>query len=69
MLLSGSLVAKVMSDSYDPMDYSQSVSSVHKEQCPSPRNLPDPDIEPGSLELQADSLWTEPPEKFKLTPE
>ena len=30
---------------------------------PSPGDLPDPDIEPGSPELQADSLTSEPPEK------
>lgn len=52
---------EVVSDSYDPMDYGQSVSSVHGKQCPSQKSS-DPDIEPGSLELQADSLWTEPPE-------
>ena len=28
---------------------------------PSPGNLPDPGIEPGSLALQADSLPSEPP--------
>ena len=30
---------------------------------PSPGNLPDPGIEPGSPEMQADSLWSEPPGK------
>ena len=30
---------------------------------PSPGDLPDPGIEPGSLALQADSLLTEPPGK------
>ena len=30
---------------------------------PSPRDLPDPGIEPGSPALQADSLPYEPPEK------
>ena len=30
---------------------------------PSPENLPDPGIEPGSLELQAHSLPSEPPGK------
>ena len=30
---------------------------------PSPGDLPNPEIKPGSLELQADSLPTEPPEK------
>ena len=31
---------------------------------PSPGDLPDPGIKPGSLELQADSLPTEPPGKL-----
>ena len=31
--------------------------------CPSPGDLPDPVIEPGSPALQADSLPTEPPGK------
>ena len=31
--------------------------------CPSPRDLPDPGIEPGSPALQTDSLLTEPPQK------
>ena len=30
--------------------------------CPSPGDLPDPEIEPGSLASQADSLPSEPPE-------
>ena len=30
---------------------------------PSPTNLSDPEIEPGSPALQADSLLSEPPEK------
>ena len=28
---------------------------------PSPEDLPDPGIEPGSPALQADALWSEPP--------
>ena len=32
---------------------------------PSPRDLPNPGIEPGSPELQADALPFEPPEKKK----
>ena len=32
---------------------------------PSPRDLPDPEIEPGSPELQADSLLSEPPLLWK----
>ena len=31
---------------------------------PSPGDLPDPGIEPGSSALQADSLLSEPPGKF-----
>ena len=33
---------------------------------PSPGDLPDPGIEPGSLALQADSLPSEPPGKPEL---
>ena len=32
--------------------------------CPSPRDLPDPGIEPGFPALQADSLLAEAPGKF-----
>ena len=32
---------------------------------PSPQDLPDPGIEPGSPELQEDSLLSEPPGKHK----
>ena len=35
--------------------------------CPSPRDLPNPAIEPWSPALQADSLPSEPPEKPKKT--
>ena len=31
--------------------------------CPSPGDLPDARIEPGSLALHADSVLSEPPEK------
>ena len=57
----------------DPMDRSLSGSSVHGilqarilewvAPFPSPRYLPDPEIEPGSPALQADSLPSEPPGK------
>ena len=56
----------------DPMDCSPPGSSVYgfsNQQYwsglsfPSPEDLPDPGIEPGSLELQADSLPSEPPGK------
>jgi len=33
--------------------------------CPSPGDLPNPGIEPGSPELQAGSLLSEPPGKSK----
>ena len=35
--------------------------------CPPPRDLPNPGIEPRSLELQEDSLLSEPPGKPKNT--
>ena len=37
--------------------------------CPSPRDLPDPGIKPGSPTLQADSLPSEPPGKPKYANE
>ena len=37
--------------------------------CPSPRDLPDPGIKPGSPTLQADSLPSEPPGKPKYDDE
>ena len=33
---------------------------------PSPEDLPDPEIEPGSPALQADALPSEPPENIKI---
>ena len=36
---------------------------------PSPGDLPDPGIEPGSLALQTDSLLSEPPGKVPVTRE
>ena len=56
----------------DPMDYSPPGSSVYEIlrqeyqsgfPFPSPGDLPDPGIEPGSPALQADSLPSEPPGK------
>ena len=56
----------------NPMDCSLSGSSVHgifQQECwsglpfPSPGDLPDPGIEPGSPALQADALPSEPPGK------
>ena len=56
----------------DPMDCSLPGSSVHvifrQEYCsglpfPSPGDLPNPGIEPGSPTLQADALPSEPPGK------
>ena len=61
-----------MSDSCDPMNCSLPGSSVHDIlqarywnglPFPSPGDLPDPGIEPGSPALQADSLPSEPPGK------
>ena len=61
----------VMSDSYDPMDY-----TVHGilqaefwsgEPFPSPGDLPNPEIEPRSPALQVDSLLAEPWGKPKNT--
>ena len=55
----------------DPMDYSLPGSSVHgilRQEYwsglpfPSPGDLPNPGIEPGSPVLQADSLPSDPPE-------
>ena len=55
----------------DPMDCSPPGSSVHRISkarilgqvaIPSPRDLPDPGIKPGSPGLQADSVPFEPPE-------
>ena len=34
--------------------------------CPPPGDLPDPGIEPEYPVLQADSLLSEPPEKFNI---
>ena len=54
----------------DPVDYSPPGSSVRGilqarilewEACPSPGNLPDPGIEPGSPAPQADALPSEQP--------
>ena len=56
----------------DPMDFSPPGSSVHgisRQEYwsglpfPSPVDLPNPGIKPGSPELQADSLPSEPPGK------
>ena len=61
-----------LSDSWDPMDCSLHVSSVHGFPSqgywsglpfPSPGNLPRPGMEPRSPALEADSLLTEPPGK------
>ena len=67
------LVAQLFPILYDPMDCSPPGSSIHgilqvrilewnSNPLPSPRDLPDPGIEPGSLALQADTLPFEPPE-------
>ena len=55
----------------DPMDCSPPGSSIHEFSrqenwsglpFPSPGDLPDPGIEPGSPTLRADTLLSEPPE-------
>ena len=59
----------------DPMDCSPPGSSVHGDSpakntevgCPPPGDLPNPEIEPRSPRLWADSLPSEPPEKPKNT--
>ena len=64
-----------MSDSYDPMDSSLPGSSVRgilearilEFPFPSPGDLLNPEIKPGSPALQADSLPTEPQGKPKNT--
>ena len=62
----------VVSDSLQPMDCSPPGPSLHGTLLariqdgfpfPSPRDLPYPEIEPGSPELQADSLSSEPPQR------
>ena len=62
----------VVSDSCNPMDCSPPGSSVHGilqarilewVAFPSPGDLPDPGIEPGSPALQSVSLASEPPGK------
>ena len=61
----------------DPMDCSLSGFSIHRfsrQECwsglpfPSPGDLPNPGIEPGSPTLQADALPSEPPGKSVLWP-
>ena len=61
----------------DPIDCGLSGSSVHgffQQECwsglpfPSPGDLPDPGIEPGSPSLQADALPSEPPGEGRKPP-
>ena len=74
------LVAQVCPTLRDPMDSSTPGSSVHGilqvrvpewVAIPSPEDLSDPEIEPGSPTLQADSLPSESPGKTlrRLSPE
>ena len=72
MTLCACLVAKSCPTLCDPIDYSQSGSSVHGIfqarnwsglPFPSPGDLPNPGIEPRSPALQADALPSEPPGK------
>ena len=71
------LVAQSCPSLCDPMDCSPSGSSVHgispgKREywsglpLPSPADLPNPGIEPGSPALQADALPSEPPGKILI---
>ena len=64
------LVAQLCPTLYNPMDCSLPDSSVHgllqarileREPFPSPGDLPNPGVEPGSPVLWADSLLSEPP--------
>ena len=68
------LVTQLCLSLWDPMDYSPSGSSGYGIlqarilkwiAIPSPGDLPNPRIEPGSPALQADSLPSEPPGKPK----
>ena len=70
--MGGGLVAKSRQTLCDPLDYSPPGSSVQRNfqaripnglPFPSPGDLPDPGIKPGSPALQADSLPTELQEK------
>ena len=65
------LVTQLCPTLYSPMDCSPPGSTVHgilqarileEVAIPSPRDLPDPGIKPGSPALQADSVPFEPPE-------
>ena len=57
----------------NPMDHNPLGSSIHGIlqaywsglPCPSPGDLPDPGVEPGSPALQADALSSEPPGKLR----
>ena len=66
------LIVQLFATLCDPMNCSLPGSSVHKIlharilewiAFPTPDDLPDPGIEPGSPALQADSLPSEPPGK------
>ena len=67
------LVAQLCLTLCYPVDYSLTGSSIRGilqarilewVTVPSPRDLPDPGIEPGSPALQADSLLSQPPGKY-----
>ena len=62
-----------MSDSWNPIAYQAPLSVEFSRQeywsglpFPSPGDIPDPEMEPGSLALQADSLPSEPLGKPKM---
>ena len=74
--MGGGLVAKSHRTLCDPLDYSPPGSSVQRILearilngllFPSPGELPDPGIKPGSPALQADSLLSEPPGKPEVS--
>ena len=78
MKVKGSEVAQSCLTLCDPMDCSLPGSSLHGilqarvlEWVPSPVDLPDPGIEPGSTTFQADVLTSEPPGKpiFTIIPQ
>ena len=59
------VVAQLCPTLCDPMDCSSWQAYWSGLPCPSPGDLPNPGIEPGSLAMLADSLPSEPPGKLK----
>ena len=56
------LCHSVMADSLYQSPLSMEILQVGKQECPPPRGLPNPGIEPRSPALQADTLPSAPPE-------